>query len=97
MGLLTVGVVPVPEQVINPAQDTVFWSAWALDMTGAWGGPPQTMQQARADLATLTIEFSWDGGDWVLARQGPITSACVNGFWPGQGMALFHRTFGPAL
>lgn len=90
------GDVEVPDQAINPAQDSVFWSAWVFDMTGEIFGPPATtMQEAKAALAAATISFSWDGGDWMVARQGPITSACANGFWTGQGSALFHRTFGP--
>ncbi len=101
-GLITQGLNAVPDQTINPAQDTVFWASWLWDMTGAWGGDPYTMQQAKADLESIqpSIEFSWDGGPWVAARQGPITDACANGFVRLVGLdphskALFMRHFGP--
>jgi hypothetical protein len=73
-GLVTVGYEPLtPENVINPAQRTVFRSGYSF-------GP--TEYAKRSELLTLLagapISVSIDGGDWVVAPYGPLTSACAS-------------------
>ena len=84
-GLFTVGFTPIPEQTINPAQDTVLWAGWAIGP-----GDYPTMAAANDELEDAAVLFSWDGGDERVAHQGPYASFCA-GLW----LSNFHRSFGP--
>ena len=86
-GLFTIGWEPVPDQTINPAQDTVLWAGWAIGP-----GDYPTMAAATEELKQSAILFAWDDGDEVIARQGPYGSACAS-IW----LSSFHRTFGPVV
>jgi hypothetical protein len=85
--LIGAGWAPIPDQTINPAQDTFLWAGW-----GIGPGDYPNMPAANADLDQASILFSWDGGDEVLADQGPYTSFCATG-----GVSMFHRSFGPVV
>lgn len=76
---------PIPGQTINPAQDTVLWAGWAFGP-----GDYPSMPAAYEDLDSSAILFTWDGGEEVLAHQGPYTSVCAN-----SGMSAFRRAYGP--
>lgn len=84
-GLIGAGWAPIPDQTINPAQDTFLWAGWAFGP-----GDYPSMPAANAALHDARILFSWDGGGEVVANQGPYTSVCATG-----GVSMFHRTFGP--
>jgi hypothetical protein len=88
------GWLEVPGNTINVAQGTFFWGAWTADMTGA-SGPPDTVPEAKAFLAGASISWSWDGGDWIVGHQGPITNECANMVdCTSPSSAFFHRTWG---
>jgi len=86
-GLFTEGWTRIPDQTINPAQDTVLWAGWAFGP-----GDYPSMPAAHEDIDDASILFTWDGGDEILARQGPYTSMCAN-LW----LSNFHRSFGPVV
>jgi hypothetical protein len=86
-GLIGEGWAPIPDQTINPAQNTFLWAGW-----GIGPGDYPSMPAANEALHAASILFSWDGGDEVVAHQGPYTSFCAVG-----NVAPFHRTFGPVV
>jgi hypothetical protein len=86
-GVISAGWIPIPDQTINPAQDTVLWAGWAFGP-----GDFPSMPAAYEFLDDLDVLFAWDGGEAVLAREGPWTSTCAT-IW----LSSFHRSFGPVV
>ena len=86
-GLIGAGWAPIPDQTINPAQDTFLWAGW-----GIGPGDYPSMRAANADLDHASILFAWDGRAGVAAHLGPYTSFCSTG-----GVSMFHRSFGPIV
>lgn len=86
-GLIGEGPMFVPDQTINPAQDTAMWAGWAF-------GPGEfpSMPAAYEFLDDLDILFAWDGGDEVAAHKGPWTNICAN-----LDVSWLRRTWGPVV
>ena len=86
-GLIGAGWEQIPDQTINPAQDTFLWAGWAFGP-----GDYPSMAAANKALDDAGILFAWDGGDEVRAHQGPYASFCATG-----PVSMFHRSFGPVV
>jgi hypothetical protein len=68
---------------IQPAQDTVFQFTWLM-------GPDRQVAEAFRDSASTWV--SWDDGEWILLKNGPLTKQCAfnnEGHYP--------RSWGPSF
>jgi hypothetical protein len=66
---------------VHPDQDTVFQISWPTFESSA---------EAKAFAQTVEVYVSWDGGEWIIVPQGPVTSNCAFNN-PGHNM----RSWGP--
>jgi len=74
-----------PTVSIHPEQDTVMQLSWAYE-------DYLTAKERESVREAITVEFMWDGGEYVTVPAGPIMSMCS--FF---NHGYFLRTWGGSL